>query len=596
MRLASWLGLNPLFADLEPRALDELARRVEWVEVRSGQTIFSPGDAADAFYLVVHGRVRVSEPADPGSPERRAITAISRGESVGELEVVTGEPRTSIAHAVRDSGLIRISALLFERLLESYPNSMLRVVRRIVSGAVRARDVRREVERASTRSIAVVPAQSRLDTGALCSGLTASLNEAGTAMRLDARRVDAILGAGFAATDFSTQSRNRRLLAWLNGLEGRYRYVVYQGDAEPSPWTTRCLRQADRILLAVDAEAKPETTPMLDLLRESGASAPVELVFMSRKHAHRRADIHGWRVLVGAEGHHHLMPENIRPSHLARLVTGRALGVIFAGGGARGFAHLGLLRALQERKMPVDMIGGTSMGALLGALCAMGFSLPDVERIARATFVENNYLNDYTIPRVSLISARKFLQRLHEIFGDTAIEDLPVPYFSVSTNLSRGRMVIHDRGPLASYVGASMAVPGIAPPMVDRGELLVDGGIINNLPTEVMHAMGRGRVIGSDVSGEDDLRADGLGGDTPEPLKSVRGEEPTPSIFRILFRTVTLTSEKEEAAQQQASDLYLRMPVGNFGMFDWDAMDAIVEKGYEYAARRLDEARQNGIL
>lgn len=596
MQLAAWLSLNPLFADLEPRALKELARRAEWVELPSGQVLFRPGDAADAFYVVVHGRLRTAEPTSEDSSDLKVTGEIGRAESVGELAVIIGEPRVGMAYAVRDSGLIRISALLFERLLEKYPASMMRVARLIVARMVHAHRSAGEAARVNTRTIAVVSAQSRLDISGLCAGLATELGVAGPAMRLDVRRVDAILGVGFADTPFSAQTRNRHLLAWLNGLEGRYRYLVYQGSGASDPWTTRCLRQADRILVAVDVEAEPGATPMLELLRDSGVRAPVELVFMGRKRALHRPDIYGWRALAGAEGHHHLIPGETDLSHLARLATGRALGLIFAGGGARGFAHLGLLRALQERQMPIDMIGGTSMGAFLGALCAKGLSLPEMTEVVRATFVDNNYLNDYTIPRVSLISARKFLQRLSEVFGDTAIEDLPIPYFSVSTNITRGCVAIHDRGPLASYVGASMAVPGIAPPMVDRGELLVDGGLINNLPTDVMHAMGRGKVIASDVSGDDDLRVDGLGAETPEPLKNARGEGPVPNIFRILFRTATLTSDKEMDAQQRVSDLYLRMPVGNFGMFDWEAIDAIVDKGYEYASAALDEARRTGVL
>ena len=591
MKLQSWLGMNELFRALDPAALKELAKGAEWLELPSGRALFQRGDVSDAVYLVVHGRLRVCEP--DGSGDERILGEVSRGEAVGELSVITGEARSANVYAVRDSGLVRVSKQAFDMLLEKHPASMMRMTRLVLTRMNKVPSGQALEARMSTRSIAVMPAHEGVAVDALAQQLAQALAEAGPTMKLDRHRVDAALGGGYAHTPFSFHERNQLLLAWLNGLEGRYRYIVYQAEPEASAWTTRCLRQADRIIVVANAAADPAESALTALLRRSEVRAPVELVLLTDGHSLSGADVYGWRRLCGAEAHHHLHLGNHRLNRLGRLLTGRGLGVVLAGGGARGYAHLGLLRALEERRLSIDLVGGSSMGAFIGALVAIGLPVDDVDRVTRETFVRHNYLNDYTIPRISLIAARKFLQRLFDIFGDRRIEDLALPFFCVSTNITRACQAVHDRGPLAMYLGASMAVPGIAPPIVDDGELLVDGGLINNLPADVMQALGRGRVIGSDVSTEEEMRVENAGSENPVPLNTIDGDVRLPNIFKILFQTVAMTGTEVMERQKRACDVYLRMPVESIGIFDWEKIDTIVERSYEYACRALDDSLAN---
>lgn len=588
MKLLSWLESCALFHGLEAAAVRELARGAEWLELPSGRLLFQSGEVGDAVYLLVNGRLRVCQPNGNGS--ERVLREVSRGGTVGELAVFTGEARTANVYAVRDSGVVRISKGAFDRLLDKHPAAMLRISRRVLTRVNEALADRLLEARLSTRTIAVMPANSAVAVDELARQLAQALGVAGATLKLDRSRVDAALGGGYAQTPFAFHERNQLLLAWLNGLEGRYRYIVYQAENAASAWSMRCIRQADRILVVADARSKPQESELIDLLRRSGVRAPVELVLLAGNDTLGEGpDIYGWRALCDAEAHHHLSLQDGDLHRLGRLLTGRAVGLVLAGGGARGFAHIGLLRALHERGMAIDQVGGSSMGAFIGALIAMGLPVQEVERVARETFVRHNYLNDYTIPRISLISARKFMQRLFEIFGDLRIEDLALPFFCVSTNITRACEAVHDRGPLALYVGATMAVPGVAPPMVDRGELLVDGGLVNNLPTDVMQGLGRGRIIGSDVSADEALRVDGAGEEAPIPLNAVAVEQRVPNIFKILHQTVVMTSSEVMARQQRACDLYLRMPVQSVGIFDWEDMDRIIERSYEYAAQALDE-------
>jgi NTE family protein len=263
------------------------------------------------------------------------------------------------------------------------------------------------------------------------------------------------------------------------------------------------------------------------------------------------------------------------------------MGLVFGGGGARGFAHLGLIRALRDRGIAVDLTGGSSMGAFISALVASGFSIDDMVRITRDVFVKRNYLNDYSFSGFSLIAGRRFRGKLFEIFGRTRVENLPIPYFCVSTNLTRGAQVIHDRGGLGDWVATSMTVPGIGPPVVLNGDLLVDGGLLNNVPSDVMQSMGRGIVVASDVSSEVELRVEGVDSKDPLELLTVKAMAKSLNMAKILFRTATMVDQEQLRLRKATADLYLRMPVQRTGMFDWKAMDSLVEQGYQHAIGAL---------
>jgi predicted acylesterase/phospholipase RssA len=277
---------------------------------------------------------------------------------------------------------------------------------------------------------------------------------------------------------------------------------------------------------------------------------------------------------------------------IARQLTGRGIGLVLGGGGARGFAHIGLVGALEDLGIPVDVCGGTSMGAFVAALLAAGYDSKDMLRIARETFVDNNFLNDYLLPRVSLIRGRKFLNRLRILFGDRVIEELRTPYFCVTTNLTRASIGVHSDGPLYLWLATSMSVPGFAPPMAYQGDLLADGAVMNALPTDVMQSLARGPIIASDVSSEGGPKLEGITGPDPEALLR-RGAGI--SLVDLLFRTATLTSESGSAARAERADLYLRMPVAGIALFDWKKLEETVERGYKFALARLTAAR-SGLM
>jgi len=174
------------------------------------------------------------------------------------------------------------------------------------------------------------------------------------------------------------------------------------------------------------------------------------------------------------------------------------------------------------------------------------------------------------------------------VFGDTRIEELHIPYFCVSTNLSQGESVAHRWGTLRDWLAASMAVPGIVPPLVWQGELLCDGGVLNSLPVDKMRELGRGPIMSCDVSNREQFVIGQQAEDTPEPLRWQRGVERFPGIFRLLHRAATVVSSETISSRETDAECYIHMPVSGIGMFDWDRMDEIIQSAYDYAMPRLD--------
>lgn len=580
-----------LFAGLPPPALQRLAALSEPLELRGGDILFGVGQPAEHLYLVALGRLRAR------LPNGSVAGDIGRLEPAGEISLLSGEPHGAEVQALRDSLLLRLPRLPLIEFLQTYPAALLALTRVIVQ---RMRRNQREAVKETTRggqTLALIGGCG-LDVVALAQRLQAALAECGSPTDLiGADTIDSVFGAGAAHAPLREIEFDAQRMAWIGRVENSGHHLLLHAREDDTLWAERCLRQADRILIAVDSAEPARDTALLTRLRELRPRAPVELLILRREDA-AAGDVQGWRRLGGARAHYFVrpQPEPARAADyasLARQLSGRGLGLVLGGGGARGFAHIGLMRALEQLKIPVDLAGGTSMGAFFAALRACGADSREMQRIARETFVEHNYLNDYVLPRVSLIRARKFLNRLRAIFGERLIEELRLPYFAVSTNLSRATTMAHDSGPLATWVGTSMSVPGFAPPVAYRGELLVDGAVTNSLPTDVMLQLGRGPIIASDVSTDGSLLAPGIEGPDQEALLN-QAVRPPVTLIDILFASAVLTSESGVRARASRADLYLRMPVSGVGLFDWKQLDAIVDRCCDYALPRL-EAFQRGL-
>jgi predicted acylesterase/phospholipase RssA len=378
-------------------------------------------------------------------------------------------------------------------------------------------------------------------------------------------------------------------------------YVLAECEEPASPWTHECLRRATFILLVGSADGEPSINQIEREVWEGDAAKTLPRKELVLLHQHRKpyADTFQWLRDRKLHLHHHVaLDQNEDFERLARILTGRGVGLVLSGGGARGFAHIGVIRALREHGIPIDLVGGTSMGACIGAQCALGWDYETMLERNRECWIRFRPLRDYTIPLVSLLTGKRMVRALTMMFGDTRIEDLPTSYFCVSSDLVRGETVVHRDGPLRKYIRASSSVAGIAPPVPDRGSLLVDGGVLNNLPADVMRKLHGGTIIAIDVNpyGYGSLMFSRDYGESLSArqilwswLNPFGPKLRVPNIQAILER-VTMLGGIRQANEllHGAMDLYIRPPTDEFGFLEMHKLDTIADIGYRFASVEIE--------
>ena len=303
--------------------------------------------------------------------------------------------------------------------------------------------------------------------------------------------------------------------------------------------------------------------------------------------------------MYGVHSLHHYVRDN-EPGdvrRLARLLAGRAVGLVLAGGGARGFAHIGVVKALREAGVPFDLIGGASMGAVVAAGVAMGWDHSELSRRMRRAFVETNPLSDFTLPLLAVFRGKKVTQLLRDNFGDLQIEDMHPTFFCVSSNLTSGTAQIHRTGPLWKALRASVAIPGLLPPIIHEKHLLVDGGLMNNFPVDVMASYARGPIIGVDVAGDEApiAEAENFSEQSWWPLfrQQLKG---APSIVSILMRSGTVGNEAQRRQARSQADLLFDPPLHGVGLRSWQAFDRAVAEGYAHASEIISAHGVEALL
>lgn len=557
------LAGSPLFHGLDARTLEVIAAELEWLSLPGGSILFEAGEASDSLYLVISGRLAAY---DTGHPSRR-VGQIAAGESVGEMGLVSGHPRTATVRALRDTVLVRLPREAFERVILQHPAAMLRVAQLVVR---RMETIGRRNTLTGSRTYTIVPQSIEVDVAGFATELCEALSRLGRT-----ELVWTIRGADHTS-------------GWFHSIESANDYVVYVADPGPTTWSKLCVRQADTLLMLARAEA-PAAPWAVRVDHGAGGAAPAELVLLHEDSVERGAAARWCAVLPGVPHHHVRGPDDI--ARLGRLLSGKAVGLVLSGGGARGFAHIGVVRALREAGVPIDLVGGTSIGAIMGAGVAAGWSHEEMVERFRRTFVTTNPLSDYTLPVVSLVSGRKVSRLLRQEFGDVAIEDLPLPFYAVSANLTTGHGSVHRSGDLWRWLRASVAIPGILPPVFHKGDVHVDGGAINNLPVDIMRLANPGIVIGVDVGSDSTFSADITDVDLP-PLWRLLGwfrkNKQRPTILQILVRAGMVNSAAATAAGRELTDLLLAPPLADIDLLHWRAFDRAIELGYQHARERLE--------
>ena len=591
------VGLPKLFGPLDETMLGFVEARVEWVRLHAGQTLFAAGENGDELYFVLGGRLRAV------AGDGRFLGEMTRGESIGEIALLTGEVRTATVIAVRDSDLVRISRRAFDEIVEKYP-AVMQTIARIVVQRLRAKEGPGAAA-TTGKCIAVLAEGAGNSAKAFIDRLVIALDRIGPTLHLSVERLDALLNRPGIAAAEEDDAAGIRLTAWLDEQESHHRFLIYETDGSLSLWTRRCLRQADEILLVANAGAdvvpgEVEKT----LLGSSGgiSKARQNLVLLHADGNRLPSGTSGWFANRNVQRVFHVRLDREDDfGRVARCLGDVAIGLVLGGGGARGLAHIGVVRALREAGVPIDMIGGTSMGAVMASLVAMDQDWRQMLETNRDAWLHGKPHKEYSLPFFSLIRSRRLDSMAKKIWGGFDIEDLWLNFFCISCNLSTTATMVHERGPLWKAIRASASLPGVFVPVLSGGHILVDGGLVNNLPGDVMRERTRGTLIVVDVGSEHEFVFNLP--EFPSPWQFLRSRIfpfaariDVPHIVDVLIRTTDVSSSQKTRAVKRDADVCLRPPIDAYGVLQFESLDEIAETGYRYAKAKVEELRSDKSL
>lgn len=582
--ILSW-AIERLCGTLDETSLSQLLEKISLQHLVAGEVLYRQGDPGEQMHVVLSGRLQVRVTSSEG--EEVIVAHPQPGEIVGEMAVFSGSARAATICAVRDTSLGTIDRKEIEMLAARFPRVFSNVTRMIIRRLTGSTG--HIARRTGIRSIMLIPLHRGGVTEGFCTELRTALLRFGSVLHLDAQAA----GRRFGIEHAHWQDCGRQ----LDACEEEHDYLLLEADPQPSPWNRICLAHADKILLIADAAAGPGlTAPEQQLLSDAPQTTDnrtADLILVHSAHALPDGTRH-WLARRRIGRHHHVRHGCASDiARIARIISGHAVSLVLAGGGARGFAHLGVIRALGEAGIAIDAVGGASFGALAATGIARGLSDAESLEEQRRAFTLEDPLGDYTLPVMSLVRG-EHLDRVLQQHLPMDIEDLWLPFFAVSSNLTTSQVNVHEAGPLWRGIRASVSLPAILPPSLQNGHLLIDGGVLNNLPVDVMRERIRGPVIAVDLAvGRGDYAEHRSIPSVMDYLKSrlVPGRQvvEAPTVSRVIMQITTMASRREAGNARKLADLYLNPPLGSHDFLDWSSMRQIADIGYRHALPRIRE-------
>lgn len=579
-----------IFSELSADERAALMSGLETQPLKRGDVLVRQGEAADALYIVISGRFSVTLDG-----RREPLTEIGPEQPIGEIAFLTGGTRTATVTAMRDSLVLRLGRAEFDSIAAKCPG----IWRTLTASLAQRLAATTSISQPSApdprpRTIAVIRAGGAHIPERFLDQFNAVFSASANTLILDSKRAAELLPALDSAE--ATQA--------LNQLESSYDYLVFLADAELTPWSQKAIRHADLVLAIATPDADPAPNALEQLAAAFVETEARRLVVVHERRAPLSATARWLRRRSVVMHHHVALDDRNTMARLYRFINGSALGLVACGGGALCAAHVGLYKALLESGFEFDIVGGTSAGAAMTGAFAMDKHPDDIDRGTHDIFVTNRAMQRYTWPRYSLLDHRHYDTQLSRYFGGVNIEDLWVPFFSVSTNLSSYQLHRHDRGDLFEAIRASSSIPVLLPPVyTPEGEMLVDGCLLDNLPIATMHALKSGPnvVVSFDIPELE--RFDVTYASLPSRAELIRmsinpltrGKLPdAPGLTTVLMRS--LMAGRDDFLRQMKQDDVLFVPPipADMGILDWHRHAELVRNAYWWGleeVQRLKRAR-----
>ncbi|MFM9939583.1 MAG: patatin-like phospholipase family protein [Hyphomicrobiaceae bacterium] len=592
---AQGLSSIGIFRDLS--AVDRAAMEAEFekLALRRGDVLVRQGEEADDLYIVVTGRFEVRLAGRDG-----VVAEIGPGSPIGEMAFLAGGTRTATVVASRDSLVLRLGRADFDRLCQRLPGIWRTLTATLANRLAEQTAGRRTQLEPPPRTIAVIPAGARPIPARFVQLLASAFQAVGRTVVVDRDTFEDVVGRGVdLASGAATVA--------LNALEGRNDAVLFIADATLTPWSEKAIRQADLVLRVGHAETitrEPVAENAHERLASSLLSQRAQRLVLVHERRRSPQGTRHWLAGRQVHLHHHVaLSDRIDVDRLVRFVRGEALGLVACGGGAFCAAHIGIYKAMLEAGMGFDIMGGTSGGSAMTAAFAMGLSPDDIDRVTHDIFVTNRALRRYTWPIYSIFDHTHFDRQVAPYYSGIDIEDLWIPFFAVSTNLSRYSLHRHTSGDLWQAVRASGSIPALLPPTyTEDGQMLVDGCLLDNVPVRVMHELKQGPnvVIAFEVPELERFSVDydalpsrgQLVRRLLTPFRSAPLPE-APGLGSVLLRSL-MANRQEFERHMRADDLLLVPPLpDDMSILDWERHSELTHATHLWAGAELIRQRQS---
>lgn len=583
-----------LFTGHSPKIIKKLLGKMTQVNLLGGEVLIEEGKLDSTMYILIYGRLRVTKKI-VGRGDDHVLADISPGEMVGEISPLTSLERTATVFAIRDSVLLKLSKDDYEDFVQSHLDVAYEIAKKSVLRLVQQTKPTLPGENICT--IAIAPAG---DSGhkEFTDKLYETLIKRYKCCVVDMKTCNEHFGKELAQTNVLSKD-NQQLVSWLQSMENENDFVLLVTDRQMTPWSERCIRESDHVIFVADTT----TYPSLNSIEMK--------YFESKQHKHQTSDLlflhpSETKIITGSsawlnereisEFHHIHMNSPKHMEKVVRILTGNTLGIVFNGGGARGFAHIGILRAILEQQIPIDFVGGSSMGALIGA----GWSMYGLDYIKECAIdFASNYRERITFPYIALYTGDSVVGYYQKWFGDACIEDMWTNFFCVSCNLSKGLPHVHSLGEVWRAVRMSTSIPAVFPPIYEGDEMFVDGGIVDNLPVSILRRrMKGGKVIAVNCCC-DRQSAETRTYDTPSVsgwkllydtfLKRKNGDPSYDNIVNVILSSINIASLSYQEQMAREADYLIEVDTNHFSLLDFHRFTEIERVGYEESAPIIAE-------
>lgn len=619
---------------------------LEWLQLESGRALYRQNEFSDSTYVVLSGRLR--SVIQRTKNKREFVAECGRGDLIGIVETLMKSPRTTTVLAVRDSEIAKIPAGLIDSIKMQYPRVMLRLLNLLgqklqqswkrpdadtfvaqtpTCGPLQVSPLysTQTLSNSNFTTVAIFALAPEIPKSSFALELLHALIRNDPALRLTKDYILDELGSNaFSKTsDF-------RLSEWLATQEDKHRIVLYECDNTLNHWTKLCIRHADVIFILADPKGDSEVSQLEHDMELVARRTRKELIFLHTEDTKYPSETAKWlRNRNWINAHYHVkcprrmfskktdysrilngQPPDVHSDfcRLGRMLTGTSVGLVLGGGGARGCAHVGMIKAIIEAGIPIDHVAGVSIGSYIGALYSVERDLTEVtvkvRDFSETITVKWRLALDITYPYVAYFTGRRFNHVIEKHLKDFDILDTWLPYFTLTTDITAMAQRVHDYGSLWRYVRSSMSLANYLPPLCDPhdGHLLLDGGYVNNLPADVMRSRGARYILAVDVGAEDNSTFTNYG-DSLNGFSVLVSRLPffktihVPDNFEVQLRLAYVSCVgKLEAVKTSGYCEYIRPPIDKYGTLQFDLFDEIKEVGYKHGTTFFQGYKKAGLF